>query len=78
MRALMFDSFAPVAAPVRPRDLAKPQPRSRRVFARVRGAILFVLAAGGAAAAVIAIRILFWAIGHPDQPFFRELSRFWS
>lgn len=78
MRALMFDSFARAAAPVRPRHEAKPRPQSRRWFARVRGVLLFTLAAGGAATAIVAIRVLFWAIGHPDQPFFREISRLWS
>lgn len=78
MRALTFESFARPAAPVGRRHVTKPKPQSRRWFARVRGALLFTLAAGGAAAAIIAIRVLFWAIGHPDQPFFREISRLWS
>lgn len=78
MRALMFDSFAPAAAPVRARDEAKPKPQTRRALARLRGVALFALGAVGACAAIVGFRILFWAIGHPDQPFFRELTKLWS
>jgi hypothetical protein len=78
MRAVMFDSFVRTAAPVRARGEAKPKPQTRSAFARVRGPLLFALGAIGASAAIVGFRILFWALGHPDQPFFREIGKLWS
>lgn len=71
MQALTFNRFAPPAA----RFQAKPKPQSGGALARVRAIALFALCAVGACAAIIALRILFWAIGHPDQPFFREIGK---
>ena len=71
MQALMFNTFAPPAARVE----AKPKPQSGGAFARVRAIALFALCAIGACAAIIALRILFWTIGHPDQPLFREIGK---
>ena len=50
----------------------------RRVFARVGGVLAFVASVFAVTAAVIAFHVLAWAAGHPNQPFFRELSRLWS
>jgi hypothetical protein len=61
----------------RARDAALPD-HTRRVFARVRRGLLIIAIGAAAAAAIIAARILLWAIGHPDQPFFREIAKLWS
>jgi hypothetical protein len=50
----------------------------RRFFARVFRGVAFVLLALTAVTTILALRHVLWAIGHPEQPFFRELSKLWS
>jgi hypothetical protein len=51
---------------------------ARSIFARARRILAIVLIGLAVTASIIALRILLWAIGHPDHPFFREFSKFWS
>jgi hypothetical protein len=77
MRAFMPNSFAPATATFGLGREASHK-RVRSVLARVRRAAAITLIGLAAVAAIVGMRILLWAIGHPDQPFFRELAKLWS
>jgi hypothetical protein len=78
MRAFMPNSFAPAMATTGPgRDEAAGR-RLRRALALARRAATLILIGLAAAAAIIGVRILIWAIGHPHHPFFQEIAKLWG
>jgi len=78
MRAFTIEGAGRTLPPTAKVSETAPNRPARRLFARVGGMLAFVAAAFAVVTAIIAIRVISWGAGHPDQPFFRELSKLWG
>jgi hypothetical protein len=78
MRAFTIEGAGRTLPPTAKVSETAPNRPARRVFARVFRGFAFALIALTSVATLLALRHVLWAIGHPDQPFFRELSKLWS